>query len=172
MSRFFLLSFLLYSSVAAASEPSRAYQVVKVVDGDTFEATDGVIRFRVRIAGADTPERGAPYNNLATAALKERIEGTTVTVAPVGRGLDRYNRVLAVVTADQKDVAVGLIEDGLATYDRPRCVDSPENKQDYEYDPRPYVAAEAKARLKKAYLWSDAKPILPCQWRKAEARSD
>ena len=149
---------------------AHTYQAVKIIDGDTFDATDGTIRFRVRIAGMDAPEKGTPFSKLATPELKKRIEGRKVEIQPVGRGMDRYNRVLGQVTVDGRDVGIEMIEMGLATYYRPGCVNYPANKESYDYDPRPYIAAEEKARMKKLYLWSDPKTILPCKVRRASGR--
>lgn len=149
---------------------AHAYQAVKIIDGDTFDATDGTIRFRVRIAGMDTPEKGTPFSKLAAVELRKRIEGRKIEIQPVGRGMDRYNRILGQVMVDGRDVGIELIEMGLATYYRPGCVDYPANKKSYDYDPRPYIAAEEKARAKKLYLWSDPKTILPCRVRRASGR--
>jgi endonuclease YncB( thermonuclease family) len=98
--------------------------------------------------------------------LQKRIEGKKIEIKPVGRSLDRYNRILGQVTVDGRDVGIELIEMGLATYYRPGCVDYPANKKSYDYDPRPYIAAEEKARAKKLYLWSQPKTVLPCKTRK------
>lgn len=145
---------------------SYSYTVLKTIDGDTFDATDGNIKFRVRIAGMDAPEKGSPFSKLATVELKNRIEGKKVEIQAVGPKMDRYNRVLGRVMVDDRDVGIELIEMGLATYYRPGCVDYPRDKKSYDYDPRPYIAAEEKARAKKLRLWSDPKTILPCQVRR------
>lgn len=166
LAAFFL--FLTLSSTAGKTWPKsvHAYQVLKVIDGDTFDATDGTIRFRVRIAGMDTPEKGTPFSKLATAELKNRIEGKKVEIRPVGSKMDRYNRTLAQVTVDGRDIGIEMIEKGLVTYYRPGCAAYPANKKSYDYDPRPYITAEEMARAKKLYLWSRPKVVLPCEARR------
>lgn len=153
-----------------AIRTTHTYQVVKIIDGDTFDATDGNIKFRVRIAGMDAPEKGSPFSKLATVELKRLIKGKKVEIEPVGPQMDRYNRILGHVTVDGRNIGIEMIEKGLATYYRPRCVDYPANKKSYDYDPRPYIAAEERARSKKLYLWSDPKTVLPCEVRRASGR--
>lgn len=172
---FFLIILSLFPlSPGAQSETKSAglhtYTALKVIDGDTFDATDGTIHFRVRIAGVDAPEKGSPFSKLATVELKKRIEGKKITIHPVGPKMDRYNRILGQVTVDGRDIGIELIEMGLATYYRPGCIDYPANKKSYDYDPRPYIAAEERARLEKLYLWSDPKTVLPCRVRREAGR--
>lgn len=152
------------------AETTYTYQAVKIIDGDTFDATDGNIKFRVRIVGMDAPEKGSPFSKLATVELKSRIEGKKIEIQPVGPKMDRYNRALGQVMVDGRDIGIELIEMGLATYYRPGCGDYPANKKSYDYDPRLYIAAEERARAKKLYLWSDPKTVLPCRVRRASDR--
>lgn len=142
------------------------YRVVHVVDGDTFDATDGHITFRVRIAAMDAPESHQRYGKWATGELTRLIDGKEITIHPVGRGLDRYNRVLGQVFVSGQDVSLVMIDGGFATYYRPHCRDFPEDKSLYQYDPRPYVEAEEKARSKHLVIWSDQDTELPCRFRK------
>ncbi len=165
----YFLTLLFVTSIGAVEKAAHTYQVVKIIDGDTFDATDGNITFRVRIAGMDAPEKGSPFSKLAIVELAKHIEGKEIEIQTVGRGIDRYNRILGQVIVDRQDVGIELITMGLATYYRPRCVDYPANKKAYDYDPVPYIAAEYKARSQKLYLWSDPKTILPCEVRR---RSD
>lgn len=173
----YFLPLLCFLSLPLSAEPktrstiSHSYKVLKIIDGDTFDATDGTIRFRIRIAGIDAPEIGTPFSKLAIVELKKMIEGKKVEIKSVGRGLDRYNRILGHVFVDHHDIGIEMIEKGLATYYRPGCVDYPANKKSYDYDPRPYVAAEERARGKKLYLWSDPKTVLPCKIRKETSGS-
>ena len=156
---------------SAEAGNSHLYQVVKVLDGDTFDATDGNIRFRVRIVGMDAPEKGTPFSKLATVELQRRIKGKKLEIRPIGTSLDRYNRILGQVIVDGRDVGIELIEMGIATYFRPGCVDYPANKKLYDYDPRPYIAAEISARAKQLYLWSDPNTVLPCKVRNNSGRA-
>ncbi len=160
------------------AQPAQRYHVVRILDGDTFDATDGVIRFRVRLAGIDAPETGSPYAKVATAQLRHWIGDRDVILDPIARGTDRYNRVLAVVRVGEggdedkadgvaKDVGLAMIESGLATYYRVGCVDYVDGGgAKYDYDPRPYVAAETTARAGKLRMWRDGQGRLPCAVRR------
>jgi len=162
------LLLLVFAGPAPAAAPqewqSHDYKVVRVVDGDTFVASDGNIQFWVRIAGMDAPEKGQPYSKLATTRLKKRINGKYVKLKPLKRGTDRYKRVLAHVYWDGGDVALLMIQEGLATYYRPKCRDYPADKNSYSFDPQIYLDAEAQAKAAKKHLWSEQLE-LPCHYR-------
>ncbi len=166
----FLIVFCLLIQFSAQSSSNFVYSVVKITDGDTFVATDGNIKFRVRIAGLDAPESSQDYGKVSRAALASLIDGKPITIRPVGSGLDMYGRVLAQVLVGNNDVGADMIEQGLATYYRPKCVDYPLNKSDYDYDPRPYVDAEGQAKVQKKNIWGVSGMILPCEFRKKNPR--
>ncbi len=98
--------------------------------------------------------------------MKELLLGKEIQIEPVASGRDMYGRVLGKVYVENKEVALQMIEEGYATYYRPQCVDYPANEKKYDYDPRPYVEAEKKARAAKLNFWSVAGP-LPCEFRKS-----
>ncbi len=98
--------------------------MVRVIDGDTFEASasiwlDQEISIRVRIAGIDAPElrarcdaerRGA---EAARAYLARRLEGGAVTLSAVR--YDKYGgRVDAVVADSGGDIARAMLRARLA----------------------------------------------------------
>jgi len=142
------------------------YRVVKVLDGDTLVASDGNVSFHVRIAGIDAPEKDQAYGKVSKLRLQELIGGETIQIIPVGKGYDKYSRVLGKVLLDDKEPAIILVEEGLATYYRPTCHDYPADKQKYEYDISPYLNAEFVARKLKKNMWSNPNGILPCKWRR------
>lgn len=141
------------------------YHVLSVSDGDTLTATDGNLVFRVRIASMDAPEKGQPYAKVATQRLKNLLAAHDIRIQPVGRGTDRYGRVLGQVFVDNHDIALTMIQDGLTTYYRPTCREYPLDAKQYNYHPEPYVRAEQSARTLRKHVWSSAAPILPCQYR-------
>ncbi len=165
---FLLLIFFISLPLGSArsSPTDKHYHVVHVVDGDTFDTTDGLVTFRVRVAGMDAPESKQAFGKLATVELKKLIEGKEIVIQPIGRGFDRYNRVLGQVFFEGKDISLLMIQRGFAFYYRPRCRDYPEDKQLYDYDPRPYVDAEKVARATNLVIWSNKSVTLPCQFRK------
>lgn len=89
---------------------------ISVYDGDTIRLG----RERIRIVGLDTPEygRNARCREEALAAERAKRELQRLlasgTVALHRQGTDRYDRTLARVTVDGRDVAPALIEKGLA----------------------------------------------------------
>jgi endonuclease YncB( thermonuclease family) len=89
-----------------------AHTVTRVIDGDTFQLSDGK---RVRLIGVDTPERGCPgfleaKKNLEDLVLTKRI----VLVSDGKQESDRYGRLLRYAEAGSRDVGLEQIKDGLA----------------------------------------------------------
>ncbi len=171
--RFFIFLFTLFSvsSFAQSSNSPKTYHVTHVVDGDTFDATDGHLTFRVRMAAVDAPESKQDFGQWATTELRNLIENKDVAIEPAGKkGLDKFNRILARIFIKEQDVSLMMVEKGLATYYRPRCNDFPEDKKLYPYDPRPYVEAESRARSTHTGIWSRNNFQLPCAYRKKNQR--
>ncbi|MCC5793359.1 MAG: thermonuclease family protein [Chromatiales bacterium] len=92
--------------------------VVRVLDGDTLdiELGDGR-RQRIRLAGIDAPERGQPWSAVATAALRDLVEGKAVRVLwldeqpPRGRA---PGRVIGEVWLDELEAGREMVAQGLA----------------------------------------------------------
>ncbi|MBI2338775.1 MAG: thermonuclease family protein [Deltaproteobacteria bacterium] len=162
---FGLLLFWYFPLWAEIGKPVFTYKVVSVSDGDTFIATDGNVSFRVRIAAMDATEKGQPYSKIATYRLKQILMAGNVTINPIGKGQDRYGRVLGAVFVGKEDVALLMIQEGLATYYRPSCRDYPADGNKYNYDPAIYVEAEKQARKLGKNIWSQTEVELPCQYR-------
>ena len=107
-----------------SSVQSAAADVLRVYDGDTFEARvrfgpGEVIRTKVRLRGIDTPERDArcaeeaAMAETARRALADLLAQGNVTVTQLGR--DRYGRLLAAVsTRGTPDVSAALLRRGVA----------------------------------------------------------
>lgn len=71
-----------------------AYEVKRVIDGDTFELADGDV---VRMLGVDTPEEKECYAGEAKEALKKLIEGKEVELRKDVTGADSFGRLLRYV---------------------------------------------------------------------------
>ena len=121
-----LRAFLASAVLLAAALPALAgdvlpgpyqAQVVRVIDGDTFEAQihpwlDLHVRKRVRLCGIDTPERKEPGYEEAGDRLAE-LAGEQVILRNVQ--YDNFGRVLADVhAADGRSIAAILLREGLA----------------------------------------------------------
>lgn len=110
-----LLVMLLPGIAHARAETGR---VAYVIDGDTFRLASGE---RIRIAGIDAPETHvrqakcrAEIDRGRTAKRNVRalLDGRGVTFTRVGRS---YNRTVAHVRLDGRDVATMLVARGIAT---------------------------------------------------------
>ncbi len=81
---------------------------VQVVDGDTFRYGAE----RVRLRGIDTPELNEPGGQEATLRLEELLHSGQVRIVPHGR--DVYDRLVADVFVDGRNVAEMLAQEGYA----------------------------------------------------------
>lgn len=80
------------------------YEVISVVDGDTFKINYNGVKTKVRLIGVDTPECVSPnkkknnsYGKEASHYTKERLEGKTVYLEFDVQQTDKYGRLLAYV---------------------------------------------------------------------------
>lgn len=107
------------AALAAVAAPAAAgpATVATITDGDTFRTTTGE---RIRIAAIDAPEtrRGQARcaaeitrGKASSAQLRALIAGRTVDLTRTGRS---YNRTVAIVRLDGRDVAAEMIRRGAA----------------------------------------------------------
>ena len=108
------------STVTATAAMMR---VTSVSDGDTFTAVSAEgERVRIRLLGIDAPEAardGQPAQcgaDQATEAMQRLIAGRSVGVTsdPAADSVDRFGRQLAYVSVDGRDVALALVQQGMA----------------------------------------------------------
>ena len=102
-------------TVDYAGEPpgeSSATLVARVIDGDTFELSNGET---VRLLAVDTPERGQRYYGEATDLLERLVLGKEVRLEFADRRRDNYGRLLSYVYV-QETLLVNrvLLDSGLA----------------------------------------------------------
>ena len=136
-------------------------QVTSVSDGDTFTAVsaDGE-RVRIRLLGIDAPEAardGQPAEcgaEQAAEVLRGLIAGRPVSVAfdPVADPVDRFGRQLAYVTVDGRDVALALVQQGMAEAWYPASEPEPTRYGDY-------WAAQRAARAANTGLWARCETV-------------
>ncbi len=74
--------------------------LVRVVDGDTIEATIGGQQLTIRYVGIDTPERGEPGYKAASAANLELLGSGNLWLANDHTDKDRYGRLLRFIYTD------------------------------------------------------------------------
>lgn len=123
--------------------PIPIYQVLKVIDGDTFVVKMATTEAKVRLLGIDTPEiaTGQCMAIEAKKKLEELIGGKQIYLNPsIGSpDKDKYDRFLRNATVDNKDVSTQLVAAGLANL--------------WKSDNR-LIDALKQAKEKKLGLWS------------------
>lgn len=127
-------------------------RVTRAVDGDTVDVELDSGPMRVRLHGANTPERGQALYSEAADALRDLVQGGEVVIEPVEQ--DRYGRMVGRVYAGDDDVGAELIKLGMAYADRRYLgqIDGDES----------YCEHEHAARQAKLGLWA-----LPAEQRGA-----
>ena len=110
-------------SPAEDSSATSTIQVIRIVDGDTFEVSIGGAREKIRMLGIDTPESVDPrrpvqcFGKEATKKLKELIEGKNIELVAdmTNDDRDKYDRLLRYVKRDDGlDVNAEMIKQGYA----------------------------------------------------------
>jgi len=129
-------------------------RVIHVADGDTFTVLwNGEPRV-IRIRGIDAPETGQPFGTKAAWALKTMVLDRTVTLRTYEQ--DRYGRTIADVECGGVNVALSMVEQGLA-YHYVRYSDDPA-----------LALAEQNARRNRMGLWSQSSPVPPWEYREQQ----
>ena len=161
-----LIALCLFLAAGIPSGPAAGEQehtVLKVYDGDTILVTDRSGRKRVRLLGIDAPETskgrgqpGQPYSQKSRRHLSDLILNRKITLATFGE--DAYQRLLAVVFCEGRDINLAMIEAGLAEVYRGRTPRS--------FDKAPYREAESRARQAMAGMWRQgADYVSPIRWK-------
>ncbi|WP_320169901.1 thermonuclease family protein [Maridesulfovibrio sp.] len=110
---------LLFVFVYPADGRAFEAKVKYVIDGDTFVMEDGST---VRLASIDTPEIGHDgrkdgyYAREAGEALRNMVNGRTVSVIAASKSGDRYGRMVAWVFAGNIFVNEYMVENGYAYF--------------------------------------------------------
>ena len=86
----------------------RVKKVVKVIDGDTIEASGRTIR----LWGIDTPEKGEPVYLAAKMFLESLISEGELRCKFIEK--DRYSRDVMHCTIDGSDIGSMMVQTGLA----------------------------------------------------------
>ena len=99
-----------------SARAGKAATVTKVIDGDTFETSDG---WTVRVLGIDSCEAGTHGGTLATVAARQMLIGGDVTLArEPGVSTDQYGRLLRYVSVNGVDFGQMMVaEDHTAVYE-------------------------------------------------------
>jgi len=86
----------------------RICHVNRIIDGDTLECD----KLKIRLCGADAPEKSQHYGAAATARLTQLVLNKNVRL--VTQRTDNYGRILAEVWLNNRFINAELIMSGLA----------------------------------------------------------
>ncbi len=130
--------------------------VVKVLDGDSLQIRrDGKI-YEIRLYGIDTPEYKQPYSNKAKQFTKRLAYRQTVSVEK--RDIDRYGRIVALVSSHGKLVNRELVRAGLAWFYPRYCREQPLCRE--------LESLERQARKERRGFWREKNPVSPWDWKR------
>ena len=141
-------------------------KVLRVVDGDTIHVVNKAgKKFKVRLTGIDAPEKNQPYGLASTYKLTQMLINKWVLLKSKPNNeniysIDRYNRVLAKVIYDGRDINLFQVSSGYAWHFKRY------QKQQSPLDRELYSEAELNAKKKKLGLWDEKNPVAPWKWRK------
>lgn len=133
--------------------PTRA-TVARIIDGDTVELTSGE---RIRYLLVDTPETTGGsddcYGQQAKELNRSLVEGKQVTIA-YGEGCrDRFDRLLAYVSVEGREVNTVLVERGAACVLYVPPIGEARREE--------FMALESRARAESRGVWG-ACEVVPC----------
>ena len=118
-------------------------KVKRVVDGDTIELANGQI---VRYVGVNAPNNGEPFEEEATEANQNLVQGKTITLEYDAYTSDRFVRVLAYPFVNGKNVVVELARQGMVK------VTIYEDRRKLKYQDE-LLKAQDEAKKKKRGVW-------------------
>ncbi len=147
--------------------PVQSFKVLKVFDGDTLKVAAMNMVFTIRLAGIDAPEIGykgqksQPFSQKSRKYLESLVRNRFVKLK--GHGSGGYNRQLAEVFLDGKNINLEMIRQGLAEVYPGRPPKT--------LDLIPYREAESKARKSGKGMWRQGKTYQsPGRWRRDHPR--
>lgn len=160
-----LLSLVWANNGQAASRSSGhpiehiAGRVISVSDGDTLTLRDAAgRRHRVRLATIDAPEREQAFASQSRQHLARLALNRDVQLRVLNR--DNYDRLVAVVEVDGRDVNLMQITAGMAWHYRAH------QRQQSAQERHAYAQAELKARRAGLGLWGQNQPVAPWDFRR------
>ncbi|EGT75488.1 thermonuclease family protein [Haemophilus haemolyticus] len=146
---------LIFTALSACSREKNTCRVVKISDGDTLTClAKGNKSIKVRLAEIDAPEKKQAFGQKSKKALSDMVYLRDVRLSL--KGQDRYQRTLAIVYYQDKNINLEMVKQGMAwAY------------KQYSHNPI-YLQAQENAQAKGIGLWADNNPIEPSQWRRQE----
>lgn len=105
----FLFSIIYFVQNFTKPKSNTIAKVFQVVDGDTFELTNGQ---KVRLLGIDAPEKGQYYYQEASNRLEQLVKGKEVFLEKDMSNRDNYGRLLRYVYVGSLFVNLEMIKGG------------------------------------------------------------
>ena len=143
-------------------EAQNLFIVNDVLDGDTITCKGQEVKFRVKLAGIDSPKSGSknipsqPFAEHAMNYLKKLVLNKQVTVRQVG--LDNDNIVLGIIFLNGQNINLKMIENGYAEVNLSTKI--------WAFDSSPYLKAEIEAKTNRLNIWSQNNYVSPLEWKK------
>jgi len=154
MMKWMILTVVFFLFCPAASHAWHGY-VVQVLDGDSIRVQRGRSIIEIRLYGIDCPEWGQPFGDKARRYTREKIYRKTVIVEP--RDIDKYDRVVALVSYSGGLLNKELVQEGLAWMYPRYCLEQPLCSE--------LQALENSAATSARGLWKETHPLSPWQWK-------
>jgi micrococcal nuclease len=160
----FLFSLFYYALFAISSHAQPniiSGQVIRIIDGDTFEILQDSKKSRCRIAEIDAPERNQPFGKQATDSLTKLLLNKPIVCLGLGRDL-YLRRLVKVYQLDNQPTNLDsvLVSNGWAW--------SMKGWHKSSYNPNADLN-QVQAKLANRGLWQCHLPILPSIWRHLNA---
>lgn len=149
---------LLAALVLSLPLSCHAYKVIGIADGDTLTILQDNRPVKIRLANVDAPEKSQPYGQRSRQSLSALCWDRDAQYET--QDIDRYKRVVAVVTCGGVEVNRAQVEQGFAwVYPK------------YNKDPS-LLQLQEDARDMRRGLWGDRNPIEPWEYRKKTRRGE
>ena len=150
-----IFSFIFLSCDVSSQVESdgRSGNVVKIIDGDTYDIILDGKQTRIRMFGIDAPERGMDYYKASKQYLGELCMNQVLHLDIVNT--DRYGRIVAKsFLADGRELGAEMIRAGMAWHFKRYS------------DDEVSATLETTARENQVGLWSISNPTPPWDYRK------
>lgn len=141
----FLGSIIYFAQNSFKSRSNGIAKVFQVIDGDTFELTNGQ---KVRLLGIDAPEKGQYYYEEAGNRLEQLVKGKEVFLEKDASNRDNYGRLLRYVYVGSLFVNLEMVKEGYAQ----AFIVAPNLKYSTVF-----LKAENETKAKGVGIWKSAK---------------
>ena len=160
-------SHVVSKKLSSKNNKKQIFKVLKVYDGDTIKVAGLDLTFKIRLVGIDSPETGfkgqksQPFSQKAKHYLVSLVDNKKVAIKSYGTGA--YNRQLAEVFINEKNINIEMIKAGLAEVYA--------GKRPKNFDSQLYLKEELKSKRSGKGMWTLGSSYKsPRQWRKEHPR--